>query len=121
MNYNTAIIAFIASASATKIKSQADAEFVYSIDWSAVGDGIVDGFVDLGEGIVDLGETIGEGIVDLGQDIGEGLSEAAVDVGEHLLTFGDNLLDSGEALGSYIISGDGLTYDVQYIFSKDFG
>ena len=59
--------------------------------------------------------------MDLGEDIGEGLSEAAVDVGEHLLTFGDNLLDSGEALGSYIISGDGLTYDVQYIFSKDFG
>ena len=42
MNHNTAIIAFIASASATKLKSKADAEFL-SIDWSAVGDGIVDG------------------------------------------------------------------------------
>ena len=37
------------------------------------------------------------------------------------MDIGDFALDVGEDIGDYVISADGLVYDLKYIFSEDFG
>ena len=95
MHQNIAIITFIASANALTLESKLQAGF---IDLGGLGDDIL----GLGDDILGLGEDIIVGGINYGT------------------TFGTNMLDSGLALGDYIVSGDVLE-DVEYVFSADFG
>ena len=53
------------------------------------------------------------------------MSDFAWDATTAVIGFGldatENLVNSGLALGDYIISDDGLIEDLEYVFSADFG
>ena len=95
MHQNIAIITFIASANALTLESKLQAGF---IDLGGLGDDIL----GLGDDILGMGEDIIVGGINYGT------------------TVGTNLLNSGLALGDYVVSGDVLE-DVEYVFSADFG
>ena len=113
MNYNKAIITFIASASAIKIQSQAQSEDFWS--------DLADGFENAWDDVQDWGENAWEDVQDWGEDV----IEKTWDVTTKVIGFGldvtENLVDSWLAFGDYIISDDGLIEDLEYVFSADFG
>ena len=126
MNYSKTIINLLASANAVKIQSKLDSEFVL-VD---LGNAIL----DIGEGIGDIGEDLftgdfqglGETFSDIGSDIGSSVTNLGTGLlGSGLVTgvvsLGEDLIDVGEDIGDYVVSADGLIYDLAYIFSEDFG
>lgn len=125
MNFNKSIISFLASANALKLQSKLDTEF-FLID---IGEDFVNGIIDVGEGIYDLGDSIVTGDIDgVGDsllDITEAIVTTPVDMTSSAVTGiynnVDGLVDLGREVGDYFISPDGFVYDLEYIFSEDFG
>ena len=125
MNFNKSIISFLASANALMLESKLNTEF-FIID---IGEDLVNGIVDVGEGIYDLGDSIVTGdIVGVGDsllDITGAIVTTPIDMASSAVTgiynSADGLIDLGEDITDYFVSPDGFIYDVQYIFSEDFG
>ena len=91
MNFNKAIITFVASANAIKIQSKVQSQDVWS------------DMLDFGGDVLEFGWDATTTV------IGFGLDTTA------------NMVNSGLAVGEYIISDDGLIEDLEYVFSADFG
>lgn len=125
MNFNKSIISFLASANALMLESKLNTEF-FIID---IGEDLVNGIVDVGEGIYDLGDSIvtGDinGVGDSLLDITGAIVTTPMDMASSAVTGiynrAEGLIDLGEDITDYFVSPDGFIYDVQYIFSEDFG
>ena len=118
MTFKKSIFSFLASANAIDLQSQTGTELGFD-PWGIL-DGVgtvVGGGVDTVESIVtgDLG-GVGDGLL----TVGGGALDIAVGGLEGIYSVGAGALDLGVAGVDYVVSGD-LIYDINYIFSADFG
>lgn len=123
MTFKKSIFAFLASANALDLQSQTQTQTDAELEFLDFGS-IVSGFESIGTGLYGIGESTIQGDI---EGVGEGLLDVTTGTFDlvmapvhGVINLGEGIVDLGEAGVDYIVSGD-LVYDLNYIFSADFG